>query len=242
MISSIRISSLPNVMFNKTKCAPVMSQSLSRGDSNASITAVRARPSPDAFPDPMMARPELRMTVFTSFMSTLISPVRVMTSAMPLAAVQRISSALLKAVRMAKFPYNSRNLSFRMMSKVSTDSRICSRPFCACAVLRFPSNWNGMVTMPTVRMSISRAACAITGAAPVPVPPPIPAVMKTMLVLSPINFLTSSIDSMAALRPTSGSEPAPWPRVSVMPNCTLTGTGLASNAWASVLQMMKSTP
>ena len=242
MISSMRISSVPKVMLSRTKFAPVMSQSLSRGDSNASVTAVRARPSPLALPEPMMARPELRMTVLTSFMSTLISPVSVMTSAMPLAAVQRISSALLKAARMVRLPYSSRSLSLRMMSNVSTASRIFSSPSVACALRRRPSNWKGMVTMPTVRMSISRAAWAMTGAAPVPVPPPIPAVMKTMLVLLPISSLTSSNVSMAALRPTSGREPAPWPPVRVAPSWTFTGTGLASRAWASVLHTMKSTP
>jgi hypothetical protein len=37
---------------------------------------------------------------------------------------------------------------------------------------RWPSNWNGLVTTPTVRMPSSRAAREMTGAAPVPVPPP----------------------------------------------------------------------
>ena len=47
-----------------------------------------------------------------------------------------------------------------------------------------PSVLKGIVTMATVRMPNSRAALAITGAAPVPVPPPIPAVMNTILVPS----------------------------------------------------------
>jgi hypothetical protein len=45
---------------------------------------------------------------------------------------------------------------------------------------RWPSKWNGLVTTPTVRMPSSLAARAITGAAPVPVPPPMPAVTNTM--------------------------------------------------------------
>ena len=45
---------------------------------------------------------------------------------------------------------------------------------------RRPSNGNGLVTTATVRMPISLASCATTGAAPVPVPPPMPAVMNTM--------------------------------------------------------------
>ena len=47
-----------------------------------------------------------------------------------------------------------------------------------------PSKWKGLVTTPTVRMPCSRAARAMTGAAPVPVPPPMPAVMNTMLAPS----------------------------------------------------------
>ena len=69
----MRISSVPNVMFSKTKLAPVMSLSFKSGLSSASLTAFCARPCPDALPDPMMARPLSRMTVLTSFMSTLIS-------------------------------------------------------------------------------------------------------------------------------------------------------------------------
>ncbi len=43
---------------------------------------------------------------------------------------------------------------------------------------RWPSKWKGLVTTPTVRMPLLRAACATIGAAPVPVPPPMPAVTK----------------------------------------------------------------
>ena len=45
---------------------------------------------------------------------------------------------------------------------------------------REPSKPNGLVTMPTVSAPSSRAMRATTGAAPVPVPPPSPAVMNTM--------------------------------------------------------------
>ena len=63
----------------------------------------------------------------------------------------------------------------------------------------------GMVTIPTVRISISFAMRAMTGAAPVPVPPPIPAVMNTILVPSFSWFLISSILSSAASRARSGT-------------------------------------
>ena len=82
----------------------------------------------------------------------------------------------------------------------------------------------------------------MTGAAPVPVPPPIPAVMNTICVFTPKDSMISFIFSSAALRPTSGFEPAPLPAVSAFPICILFGIGLLSNACASVLQMKKSTP
>ena len=99
-----------------------------------------------------------------------------------------------------------------------------------------------MVTIPTVRTSISFANLAITGAAPVPVPPPIPAVMKIILVVESNIDLISSILSMAACSPTSGLAPAPKPSVNDTPNCILFGTGLLSKACESVLQITKSTP
>ena len=52
---------------------------------------------------------------------------------------------------------------------------------CSATRMRFgPSMPNGFVTTATVRMPISFASCATTGAAPVPVPPPKPAVMNSM--------------------------------------------------------------
>jgi hypothetical protein len=47
-------------------------------------------------------------------------------------------------------------------------------------IRRVPSNRNGLVTTPTVSTPFLRATSAMTGAAPVPVPPPIPAAMKHM--------------------------------------------------------------
>ncbi|MNL01597.1 hypothetical protein D3C87_1220720 [compost metagenome] len=96
--------------------------------------------------------------------------------------------------------------------------------------------------MATVKISSSFAAFAIIGEAPVPVPPPIPAVIKSILVVLPNIALISSIFSIAEFLPTSGIEPAPIPSVKLAPNCTLLGIGLDSKAWASVLQIIKSTP
>ena len=104
------------------------------------------------------------------------------------------------------------------MIKESTCSFKFSIPFCACSFLIFPSKLNGVVTIPTVRISISLAIFAITGAAPVPVPPPIPAVIKTILVLIFSIALISSVLSIADSDPISGLAPAPSPSVKFTPN------------------------
>jgi hypothetical protein len=67
-------------------------------------------------------------------------------------------------------------------------------------------------------MPIVLAMSAITGAAPVPVPPPIPAVMNSMSAPS-INSPMRSRSSIAASRPISGFAPAPRPRVRLLPSC-----------------------
>src|SRR5258707_306099 len=58
-------------------------------------------------------------------------------------------------------------------------------PASAKRMRRWPSKWKGLVTTPMVRMPSSRAVLAIMGAAPVPVPPPMPAVTNTMC--APVN-------------------------------------------------------
>ena len=63
---------------------------------------------------------------------------------------------------------------------VSTSSASASTPRSACSPRREPSKPNGLVTIATVSAPTSRAMRATIGAAPVPVPPPAPAVMKIM--------------------------------------------------------------
>ena len=105
---------------------------------------------------------------------------------------------------------------------VSTCAASCSIPASACFMRRGPSNWNGFVTTPTVKIPRSLAALAITGAAPVPVPPPMPAVIKTMLQ-SDNSASTSFMDSSAACRPISGFDPAPRPAVRFEPSWIFRG-------------------
>ena len=83
--------------------------------------------------------------------------------------------------------------------------------------MRFlPSNEKGLVTTATVRIPNSFATCATIGAAPVPVPPPIPVAIKTILAPSNIERIASR-SSSAAFCPTLGFAPAPKPRVTSAP-------------------------
>ena len=70
--------------------------------------------------------------------------------------------------------------SFGIVMIVSTHSRSAARPRSACASRFLPSNLNGLVTTAIVSAPSSLARLAMTGAAPVPVPPPSPVVTNTM--------------------------------------------------------------
>ena len=128
-----------------------------------------------------------------------------------------------------------------MMMRVSTSCLRLSMPLSAWAERRLPSKANGLVTTPMVSAPWALAMRATTGAPPVPVPPPSPAVTNTMS--APLRTSSSSSAwSSAAWRPTSGLEPAPRPRVSSRPTSSLTSASEASRAWASVFTAMNSTP
>ncbi len=127
------------------------------------------------------------------------------------------------------------------MIKESTYFLSSSIPSAALLALLLPSNVKGRVTTATVKAPSSFAIFATRGAAPVPVPPPIPAVMKTIsapLTASRISFS----DSSAALRPYSGFPPAPSPLVVSLPKTILFSAGEFFITCTSVLQMKKSTP
>src|SRR5216684_2888455 len=111
----------------------------------------------------------------------------------------------------------------------------------ACIMRRLPSNANGFVTTATLKAPNSLASEATTGAAPLPVPPPRPAVIKIMSEPSSASIIFS-VSSSAALRPTSGLAPAPRPLVSFAPSCSFTGACDSFSACRSVLAVMNSTP
>src|SRR5690554_2012101 len=119
--------------------------------------------------------------VRTSAKSTLTMPRIVMRSLMPCTACNKTSSAILKASRMVvSSPEIASRRWLGIVMRVSTAAARFSMPFSAWRRRRRPSKWKGLVTTPTVSAPSSRAIFAITGAAPVPVPPPMPAVTKTI--------------------------------------------------------------
>ena len=89
-------------------------------------------------------------------------------------------------------------------------------PCSAKAMRFFPSKPKGLVTTATVKIPNSLAISATTGAAPVPVPPPIPAAINTMSAPS-IALRITSRSSSAEFLPTSGLAPAPSPLVTLVP-------------------------
>ncbi len=182
------------------------------------------------------------MIVLTSAKSTLTSPGTVIRSLIPCTAWRSTSSAMRKASdsgvpRSTKL--SSRSLG--MVIRVSTAPRSSSRPRSASSIRRRPSKANGLVTTATVRAPISAASEAMIGAPPVPVPPPRPAVRKTMSEPSSSSRIRS-VSSSAELRPISGSPPAPRPRVRLTPICILIGARHFLSACRSVLAATNSMP
>ncbi len=201
-----------------------------------------ARVSPLALPTAIRAAPPSFMMERTSAKSRLIRPGTVISSEMPWMPWRNTSSATRKAsVMEVFFSTISSRRSLGMTIRVSTCSLSFSMPSSAMARRRLPSKAKGLVTTPMVSAPLLLASSAMTGAAPVPVPPPIPQVTKTMSEPDRISR-KSSEDSSAAFSPISGSPPAPSPRVNLSPMRTRCGASLISNAWASVLTATKSTP
>ena len=212
------------------------------GLDTACFTASIALSSPFALPIPMWAIPLSVITVCTSAKSKLISPGTLIRSVIPWTDCWRTSSAFFNASGIVVLRSTiSNNLSFGITIKVSTLSFRRSMPCNALAIRAFASKRKGLVTIPTVRIPISFAILATTGAAPVPVPPPMPQVTNTMS--APFSACASSSElSSAAFSPISGLAPAPKPLVSFSPICIAVGALQSFNAWWSVLIPISSTP
>ncbi len=176
-----------------------------------------ARFSPLAIPHPISASPLWLITALTSAKSTLINPSTVIISAIPLVASYRTSFGLSNAAKaLVDSSRILNNLSFGITIKLSTCFLKSCIPCSAFIILSFPSHRNGLVTIPTTNAPILLAIEATIGAPPVPVPPPIPAVTKTISLPERISAIFSRSSSMAFL-PIFGSAPAPSPLVIKLP-------------------------
>ena len=212
------------------------------GDSTDIFTASFALSSPFPSPMPIWAIPLPFITVCTSAKSRLMTDGTLIRSVMPFTDCCNTSSAFFSAsgivVRLSTI---SNNLSFGITIRVSTSSLIFSIPCSALVMRTFASNRKGFVTTPTVKIPMSLASFATTGAAPVPVPPPMPQVTNT--ISAPlIAALISSALSCAAFSPISGLAPAPRPFVSFSPIWISFGALHNCKACLSVFTPMKSTP
>ena len=179
--TSYSVRSLPPVMEMSRPRAPRMVVSSSSGLEIAASAAASARFSPEASPVPIIALPISRMTVRTSAKSRLMRPSLTMRSVMQATPEYSTWSAMAKASAKVVFSLATRKRFWLgMMRSVSTYLESSWMPASAMSMRRAPSKWKGLVMTPTERMPISRVMRAMTGAAPVPVPPPMPAVMKAM--------------------------------------------------------------
>src|SRR5438477_7076552 len=238
--TSCRVMSLPAVMLNRMPFAPSIDVS-SSGLDTACLAASSARLSPAPWPMPIRASPAFSMIALTSAKSRLMTPGCVTRSEMPCTPWRRTSSAIRNASSSVVFELAtcaSRSLGSTMSA--STLLRRALMPSSAVSLRTRPSNANGRVTTPMVSAPASLAAWATMAAEPVPVPPPMPAVMNTMSE-SLTTSASSARLSSAASRPRVQSPPAPRPRVSLLPICTLTSAWHRSSACLSVLTAMNCT-
>ncbi len=236
--ASLRLPLLA-VTSTSTPLAPDRSIPSSSGQAMACSAAMRARSGPLAVAVPIIALPGSPITVRTSSKSTFTWPYSLMISAIPPTAFLSTSLACAKASSwVMSSPSTSSSFSLSTTISESTLASSSASPSSAFFMRRPPSQSKGLVTTPTVRMPISLATRAITGAAPVPVPPPMPAVMNSMC--EPwMAWRMSSCAASAASRPLSGLLPAPKPLApSWMVRCAV----LRVSACASVLAVTNSTP
>mmetsp|Transcript_15222 Transcript_15222/g.35401 ORF Transcript_15222/g.35401 Transcript_15222/m.35401 type:complete len:284 (+) Transcript_15222:196-1047(+) len=237
---SCRVMSAEPVTVKTTPVALRKGKSRS-GEEMAARAASCARVLPVPVPMPRRAVPESFITAYTSAKSTLIRPGFRMMSEMPTTPWRRMSSATEKACCSGKSSGTvSSSLSLETTISVSTFVRNISVARAAHSARLRPSNEKGLVITPTVRQPISLAISAITGAAPEPVPPPMPAVTKTRSAPLTISRMASLLSSAASI-PISAEPPAPSPRVTLVPIVNLFAARDCASTCASVLTAQNST-
>ena len=206
---SSRDRSVPPMTFISAPCAFLISTSNS-GLFRALSTASIALSDESDSPIPISDTPPFAITALMSAKSRLTNPDDVTSSVIPLTAFVKISSATLNAVGSGRSGARSSSLSFGITINVSTMPSIRSSPSVAFSIRFAPSTLNGNVTTPITKAPCFFAISAMTGAAPVPVPPPSPQVTNTKSEFSSF-FLISCCCSRADSAPILGFEPAPSP-------------------------------
>ena len=111
-----------------------------------------------------------------------------MISAIPLTAPNKISFACPKASSIVQSPPKT-SLSFWLGIVIKESTSDLNSFIPASAKSSLNSNDIGFVTIATASAPTSLAALATIGAAPVPVPPPIPAAIKT--IFAPSNMVVN---------------------------------------------------
>mmetsp|Transcript_6368 Transcript_6368/g.8647 ORF Transcript_6368/g.8647 Transcript_6368/m.8647 type:complete len:228 (+) Transcript_6368:751-1434(+) len=219
---SFSVRSLSPMMLKTTPFAFVRGASR-RGLEIAPTAASFARSFPLPVPTPMMPLPAFCITARTSAKSTFTNPGLMMISEIPMTPWRKISSAYKNASCTGVFSGTmSKSLSLLITIRVSTESWSALMASDACIARRRPSKPKGLVTTATVSAPVLLEISATMGAAPDPVPPPMPAVTNTKSA-SLITSSTWRALSSAALRPTIGSPPAPSPLVTISPMAKVWG-------------------
>ena len=126
----------------------------------ALTTASSARSSPRPSPSAIIDTPPFFMVVLTSAKSRFTSPGFEISSAIPLTARTRTSSATMNASGSERSGAISRSFSLGMAMSVSTCSMSAFSPRVAFFFLVAPSTSNGKQTIATVKAPFSFAALA----------------------------------------------------------------------------------
>jgi hypothetical protein len=191
------------VMFIKTHFAQFI-ESSRRGESIAHFAASEALFSQEPYQIHINADHAFCITDLTSAKSTFIKPFHVITSETQEIHCLSTSSTTIKAsVSGVCLSIIDKILSFGTVISVSTFSFNSSYQETACFHLLCHSKEKGFVTTQIVKIHISFAISAITGAAQVHVHPQSPQVIKTISAQSSADLI-SSLDSSAATFQFSG--------------------------------------
>ena len=123
------------------------------------------------------------MIVLTSAKSILILPLLVISELIAETPSYKVLLIIsLHSSKEVSILATLKTFSFGTTIRVSRHFESSSIPSLAIFILFVPSYFHGVVTTPTVSIPISFASFATTGAAPVPVPPPMQAVIKSIFI------------------------------------------------------------